>query len=401
MTARRISLFEISGPSGAVAGYRTGLVVKAGASGFRFDPEAWVDFAYPCQETVLAEIGGKKVKRKARFTTEGFHKMISGFEADKARLAAEGVDHALLGNRDHLALTREGGSEAYGWLDGLKVGGDGHLWGHVKWTTLGIEAAAGGVYRFVSIEVKDADGARKPPDAVLEWNQVNGFAVTNQPALELLRPYCHRAGETIEEENEKPKGKIMENLKLILGLTPEATDAEVEAKVKELVEANAAADAATAEAAMSQQAQEFAGKHAKKFTDSEAAMAFYRAAPEKAEEQVGRFRIVEPSVTEAEAALDLRAGEFAAKHSAKFIDEKGAKAFFRIDPDNAEKQAAFIRIPVVAHRGGGNPDELGGDLTPKACFNKWSAMPEGEEKEKFFDAHRVEINAGTPPREAK
>lgn len=393
MSARRVIVIDFARPSSQIAGHRTAATTETGAGKFSFDPDAWVDMAYPCREMVLVEVGGKKIKRKAKFTADGFRKMVEWFEAEKARRAAEGVGHSLLGNRDHLALLRDGSTEAYGWLDGLKVGEDGHLWGHVKWTTLGIEAAAGGVYRFISVEVEDAEGEKKPSDAVLEWDRITGFAVTNMPALENLRPFCHSAGQSIEEKN-NPKGPKMETLKKILGLDPNATDADVEAKVKALVEAKASADAAAAEAEMAQKEAAFMQKHSKKFTDEAAAKAFFRAAPEKADDQAGRFRVVEPSPSEAEADLERRAGEFAQKHSAKFVDEKGAKAFFRAQPDQAEALAAHIRIPVVSHRAGGTPEGDGSALAPKAAFSKWSAMPEGPEKEKFFDEHVAAINAG-------
>ena len=395
MSARRIIVIDFAGQYRPFAGHKAAAAAETGAGKFAFDPDAWVDMAYPGQETVMVEVNGKKVRRKAKFTVEGFRRMVAWFEAEKAKRAADGVDHSLLGNRDHLALLRDGSTEAYGWLDGLKVGDDGHLWGHVKWTTLGIEAAEGGVYRFISVEVEDAKGEQKPADAVLEWDVITGFAVTNMPALERLRPFCHRSGSAIEEEKNNPKGKKMENLKKMLGLTPEATDADVEAKVKELVEAKAKADSAAAQAEMDKKEAAFCSKHSKKFTDEAAAKAFFRAAPEKADELAGRFRLVETSVTDAEKDLDEREKKFVAAHSTKFVDEKGAKAFFRAQPDQADALAAHIRVPVVSHRGGGNPDEgAGGALAPKAAFSKWQAMPEGPEKEKFFDDHVEAINAG-------
>ena len=392
MSARRVIVIDFAGPSRPFAGPTAGHRAETSAGMFRFDPEAWVDMAYPCLETVLVEVGGKKVKRKARFTAEGFRKMVAWFEDEKARRAAEGVDYSLLGNRDHLALIPDGSTEAYGWLDGLKIGEDGHLWGHVKWTTLGIAAAAGGVYRFISVEVEDAEGEKKPADAVLEWDRITGFAVTNQPALVNLRPFCHRAG-SIEEENKTPKGPKMENLKKMLGLAPEATDAEVEAKVKALVEAKANADAAAAEADMAKKEAAFSAKHSKKFPDGEAAKAFFRAAPEKADEMAGRLREVEPAPTDVEKALDDQEKKFVAAHAAKFVDEKGAKAFFRAQPEKADELAKHIRIPVVGHRHGGTP-EVGGSLTPSAAYSKWISMDEGPEKEKFFDDHVEAINAG-------
>ena len=392
MSARRVIVIDFAGPSRPFAGHRTEPVAENAAGKFSFDPDAWVDMAYPCQETVLVEVGGKKVKRKARFTAEGFRKMVAWFEAEKARRAAEGVDHALLGNRDHLALIPDGSTEAYGWLDGLKIGADGHLWGHVKWTTLGIAAAAGGVYRFISVEVEDAEGEKKPADAVLEWDRITGFAVTNQPALVNLRPFCHRAG-SIEEENKTPKGPKMDNLKKMLKLDASATEADVEKKVQELIDAKAAADSAAAEAEMAKKEAAFASKHSKKFVDGESAKAFFRAAPAKADEMAGRLREVAPAATDAEKALDEQENKFVAAHAAKFVDEKGAKAFFRAQPEKADELAQHIRIPVVSHRDGGTPEGEGA-LTPKAAHGKWSAMPEGPEKEKFFDAHVGAINAG-------
>lgn len=398
MSARRIIVIDFAGPPRPIAGPSAGHRAEKGASGFHFDREAWVDMAYPCLETVMVEAGGKKSRRKAQFSAEGFRKMIAGFEAEKARRAAEGKDHSLLGNKDHLALMRDNGTEAYGWLDCLKIGDDGHLWGHIKWTSLGVEAATGGVYRFVSVEVEDAEGEKKPADAILEWNRITGFAVTNQPALEDLRPFCHRA-QPIEKENQ-PKGPKMENLKKMLGLSPEATDAEVEAKVKELLDAKASADSAAAEAEMAKKAAAFAKTHAGKFVDEAAAVAFFRDAPEKAEALAARFRVVTPDPSEEKKKLDEQEKKFVAAHSAKFEDAAAAGAFFRASPEKAEELVAKIRVPPVSHRGGGSPEEKGA-LTPSAAYSKYQAMPEGKEKEDFFDAHRMEINAGAVEAERK
>lgn len=399
MSARRIIVIDFAGPSRPIAGPSAGHRSEKGASGFHFDQEAWVDMAYPCLETVMVEAGGKKSRRKARFTAEGFRAMIAGFEAEKARRAAEGKDHSLLGNKDHLALLRDNGTEAYGWLNGLKIGDDGHLWGHIKWTSLGVEAATGGVYRFVSVEVEDAEGEQKPADAILEWNRITGFAVTNQPALEDLRPFCHRSGETIEE-SKKPKGPKMDNLKKMLKLDASATEADVEKKVQELIDAKAAADGAAAEAEMAKKEAAFSQKHAKKFADEATAKAFFRAAPEKADELAGKFRVAEPTADEQKADLDRRAGEFAAKHSAKFEDAAAADAFFRASPEQAETLVSKIRVPAVSHRGGGSPEDKDA-MTPKAAHSKWTSMAEGPEKDAFLDANAALINAGAPKKEDK
>lgn len=193
----------------------------------------------------------------------------------------------------------------------------------------------------------------------------------------------------------------MENLKKMLGLEPTATDADVEAKVKELLEAKASADSAAAEADMAKKAAAFSKTHAGKFPDEAAAVAFFRAAPEKAEELVGRFRVVTPDPSEEKKKLDEQEKKFVAEHSAKFEDAQAAQDFFRACTEKAATLVAKIRVPAVAHRGGGNPDDPGGALTPKAAFSKYQAMPEGKEKEDFFDAHRMEINAGAVEAERK
>lgn len=393
MTARRKLFVAISRQNAPQATHRQ---EPGGGQGFRFDPDAWIELAYPCREEVWVDIGGKEVRRQARFTREGFEAMIAGFEADKADRAAEGVEHSLLGNKDHLALRRDSTTEAVGWLDGLKIGDDGHLWGHVKWSSLGMDLGRGGVYRFVSVEVEDTDTPETDKDAVLVWNRITGFAVTNQPALQKLRPYCHREGEAIEnKETNQPKGKhAMDTIKQILGLDPSATEADVEAKIRDLMQADEAAKAATAEAEMRRKAASFAKKHGSKFPDEAAAAAFYRDAPEKAEALVARFRTVQADVDADAQKLETDARAFAAKHAAKFVDEKGAVAFFKAQPEQADTLVEHIRVPAVSHRTGGHPDGAGSALSARAAYSKYTAMPEGEEKEKFFDAHVALINEG-------
>lgn len=398
MSTRRILKINFAMASGRFAGHRTGDGQKSGDAEFKFNPDAWVHMAYPCRETAMCDIGGKQVRRKARFSVEGFRKMIAAFEADKAERAAQGFEHSLLGNKDHLALMRENSTEAYGWLDGLRLDDKGHLWGHIKWSSLGIEAARGGVYRFVSVEVEDVESDESDTDAELEWNRITGFAVTNQPALEDLIPYCHRdSGEEIEKEEKtnQPKGKKMETIKQILGLDHDATQEAVEEKLREWKAAVEQAANAAAEAEMSKKAAAFSKKHGSKFKDEAAAMAFYRSAPEQAEAMVGRFRVIEADADAEALKLESDARAFAAAHSAKFGDEAGAVAFYKANPEQAEELAGHIRVPTASHRGGGNPDKKGGGaMTPKAAHSKWKGMPEGAEKEKFFDENVELINKG-------
>lgn len=392
MSARRTVYLVLSKQSGASAGHRED---RPAGQAFTFDPDAWIELAYPCREEVWVDIGGKEARRKAQFTREGFAAMIAGFEADRADRAADGVEHSLLGNKDHLALRRDSTTEAVGWLDGLKIGDDGHLWGHVKWSSLGLELGRGGVYRFVSVEVEDTDTPETDKDAVLLWNRITGFAVTNQPALQKLRPFCHRGGEAIEEKQPSKKGNPkMDTIKQILGLDPSATDADVEAKVRELIQSSEAAKTAAAEAEMRRKAASFAKKYGSRFQDEAAAVAFYRDAPEKAEALVARFRIVEADQDAETQKLAAAEKKFVADFGSRFTDEKGAKAFFRADPEHAAELAEHIRVAPVSHRAGGTPEGGMGGMTARAAYDKWSGMEEGDDKEKFFDANTTLINQG-------
>lgn len=314
-------------------------------AGFRFDPEAWIELAYESKERRTIVLDGKRVSYEARFTPEGMAKMVAKFRAAKAA----NPEHALLVNVDHLALQPDQKSEAAAWIEDVKIGEDGHLYGKPRWTTLGSELAMGGVYRFPSVEVDSDETPRADwPDKGVDWDRLDGAAITNDHALKRLRPFSYRTEtEPIKEEHNTPKGKTMiENLKKLLGLAPEATEADVEAAVKALQDKAAADEAAKAEAEMAKKAEEFRSKHGDRFVSSEAALAFYRSQPDQAEERVALFRVAK-------------------------------------------------EVAPVSHRQGGNPDEKGASETPAGIYRKYQAMPDGPEKEKFFDEHREAINAGS------
>lgn len=311
--------------------------------GFVFDPEAWVELAYPSEESVSVIQDGKRRKIKAKFTPSGFEEMVAKFRADKAADPA----HSLLVNVDHLALQDDQKTEAAAWLTDLKVE-SGRLFGRFKWSALGETLARGGVYRFVSVEVTDG---RNPPetwaDKGAEWNVLNGVAITNVPKLAELRPFSHRAdGE--ESKETKPKGKPkMENIIAALGLNADATPEQVVEAIN----------------AMKQ-----------KLTEAEAKIA--AAAEEK-------------------AAAEMRAKEeaFCAKYGGRFATPEAAVAMFRASPDQAETIAETIRIvpakpdeKPITHRKAGNPDGAAGEVS----LAKYRAL-EGKERRAYLKAHKGEL----------
>lgn len=317
-------------------------------NGFTFNPDAWVDLAYPCSEKRSLKDGSSY---QAAFTPAGLGRMVQAFKAEKAK----NPEFALLVNKDHLAHVKGNTSEAVAWITDLKLEDDGHLYGKFRWTSIGIPLASGGVYRFPSVEVDDFDTpAKQWPTKGAEWNVLCGAAITNQPALENLVPFCHRKEFAPIEEEKQPKGHQMEKIKLMLGLAPEATEAEVEAAVQALQDQVAAEAAAKAEGEMAKKAEEFSKAHADKFTDEASAAAFFRALPETAEEMVATFRVVETE---------------------KIVEKIVEKA------------------APVSHRKAGHPED-DGDQTPAGLYRRWNEMPEGQDKSAFLKKNQTAINAG-------
>lgn len=316
---------------------------RAENGGFKFDPNAWIEMAYPMRERRTMDLDGKPTKYEAQFTAEGLAAMVEKFRSAKAA----DPNFSLLVNIDHLALQMDQKTEAAAWIEDLVLGDDGHLWAKFRWSSLGEELARGGVYRFVSVEV-ESDGTPRSEWAAkgVVWDRLVGAAVTNDHALKKLRPFCCRAENEIEKKN-NPKGPNMENLKKMLGLAPEATEADVEAAVKALQDAVAAGQAEKAETEMRTKEDAFVKKCGAKFRDEDAAKAFFRALPEKAEEIVETFKAV----------------------------EKPAEP------------------PAVSHRNGGTPGEQE-DASPAGLYRKWSEMPEGQEKDRFLSRNAEAINAG-------
>lgn len=275
------------------------------AAGFVFDPEAWVELAYPAAEKVTVIKGGERKAINARFTTSGFEKMVSKFRAAKTADSA----FSLLVNLDHLAFQDDQRTDAAAWVTDLKVE-NGRLFGKFKWSQLGESLARGGVYRFVSVEVTDNETPRETWDSAgAEWNVLQGVAITNCPKLEALRPFSHRAETPIEKEIQPKGNPAMEKIIAALGLDANAAEDVVLNAIQALKDKLAAADAEKAETEMKKKADEFCAKHSERFVTPEAAVAFFRSCPDRAEELAGTIRIPEkPAEKPAEKPITHRKG---------------------------------------------------------------------------------------------
>jgi phage I-like protein len=316
-------------------------------NGFDFDPDAWVEMAYPSTETRFLKVDGERKPYRATFSEEGMAKMVAKFRAARA----SDPNYAPLVNVDHKALDPDKTTEAAAWLIDLKTE-NGRLYGRFRWSSLGEELARGGVYRFVSVEVDSDETPRSQwPEKGVTWDRLDGVAITNDHALKGLAPFAHRA-EEIEKEETKPKGHKMEAIKKMLGLAADATEEQVADAIKALQTQVETYTAEKEEAETAEKAEAFRAKYGDRFKDDESAVAFYRANPEKAEELAATVKVVEKIV-----------------------------------------EKVVERPATVAHRKGGTPAEAQ-EKTPLGIYRKYESMPEGKEKDDFLAAHAREINAG-------
>ena len=315
-------------------------------AGFHFDPDAWVEMAYPGSETRFLKGDGERKAYRATFDEAGLQKMVEKFRAARAA----DPNFAPLVNVDHKALQPGSTTEAAAWLVDMKVEA-GRLYGRFRWSSLGEELARGGVYRFVSVEVDSDETPRSDwPSKGVVWDRLDGVAITNDHALKGLKPFAYRTADQIEKEETKPKGYKMEAIKQMLGLAADATEEQVAEAIKALQSQVETYTAEKAEEEAAEKAEAFRAKYGDRFQDDASAIAFYRANPEHAEALAATVKVVE-----------------------KVIEK-------------------MVPGPV-AHRKGGTPSEAQ-EKTPLGIYRRFESMPEGKEKDEFLARHAQEINAG-------
>ncbi len=203
------------------------------------------------------------------------------FEVDQDSLAAmvtafesRGVD--LVVDYEHQSL-RGDRAPAAGWIKELQAKADG-LWARVEWTAQAREYLKNREYRYFSPVLK-LDPKSRRPEALLH------VALTNVPAMKCLAPlvarYAAGAGEELGLKVEAMKtelatrlgegpevkeevlwlkaGAALTELALTVGLSPQATVAEVKAEIEALKAGQGQAAALAAEvAALREQAVEAA-----------------------------------------------------------------------------------------------------------------------------------------------
>ena len=211
----------------------------------------------------------------------------------------ENFSGEVLVDADH-ASEREGArdTKAYAWIQALSVDDSGALCGAFRWTDIGAEAVSNRRYRFVSVCwacEEEGKGELRPVKLV-------SVALTNTPNIP-AKPILNQqesAGGASADPQETPD---MEELKTLLGLPPEAGEAEIVAAVKALREQVAAANEEKEEA----EAESFAEENKDKVKDAAALAAAYRKDKALAREMVANFAAPAPAKAAKAAEVETAA----------------------------------------------------------------------------------------------
>lgn len=128
----------------------------------------------------------------------------------------------MLVDADHLSHYDDHNTEAYGWLQDVKIGEDDNgqkqLLGLIEWTDIGAEAVEGKRWKYFSTEYGSRietfeDGGFRPL-------ALDGLSLTNRPRRKGGKPISNRSG-TGDQTQPKP---TMSKLNEALGLNPDATE---------------------------------------------------------------------------------------------------------------------------------------------------------------------------------
>ncbi len=125
---------------------------------------------------------------------------------------------------------------AAGWITRLLDKGEAGLWGVVSWTKRAREYLANREYRYLSPAIFLDRKTRRPV-------RVISAALTNTPLIDGMVPIMNKAGDPAADESEDP---MIEKLVTLLGLAAGASEDEVLAAVKALVDGKGAAAAEVA-----------------------------------------------------------------------------------------------------------------------------------------------------------
>lgn len=149
----------------------------------------------------------------------------------------------LLIDRDHESSDSCKTSDAWGWAVAMENRADG-IWVKPRWTDLGEPAIKNGRFRFLS-PVFPPEGWKDLGNNRIRPTIMDSIALTNQPNIRPLHPLSNRAAEVAVEQTTPAqpgrKESVMDykaELLKMLGLNPDAADADITAKIAAQAGAN-------------------------------------------------------------------------------------------------------------------------------------------------------------------
>jgi len=302
-------------------------------------PETWCHLApfgeYPYTPTK----NGKPVLDAAGKPAEAVQ-VLDRAAFDAIAAAFNPADPVLL-DREHWSLTT-GDSTAMGWIVQLEIRGDGSnpedgLWGLVRWTDVGAEAARNRRLRFISPVWDALDAAGRPLN-------FSSAGLTNTARFrDELTPITNKAEGDAQGATQKDTLKMdPKELAALLGLPDTATPEEITAALTALIKFKADTEAA----ALNKEAETAYEANKDKIANKAGFLQLYNTHPEQARAFVANL---------APAAPDK--------------------------PDPVTNKADAKRPPSFQSRAPANKHE------------QWKSMPAGAEKEAFFLANVEAINA--------
>lgn len=224
------------------------------ASTFKVDPNGWIQICQTGEYVWGDYIKDKLVEIIQVIDADALQSMLDNFKA--------GGQEIIL-DYDHESEDQNKSSRAAGWITDMQIrtdDGEPTLWAKVRPTSSGGPAIEGGDFRYTSplwlhpIHMQHLGGRRWRPV------KIKSVALTNCPRIKGMHPISNRDNQVSSaapaaREDQKPCGNAaqqkesnMDPIKTLLGLPPEATEADVLAAVTALKDKADAAEAQAKEA---------------------------------------------------------------------------------------------------------------------------------------------------------
>lgn len=179
-------------------------------------------------------------KRKQKIDAVALESIVNRFTAEKTEAGDNWA--GMLVDADHLSHDLDKSTEALAWAQELRVK-DGELEVRLDLTDLGETAIRNKRYKFFSTEY-DPEDLEDLGDGTVRPLRLAGLAFTNRPNNRGARPISNRADSP--EEKPKPTPK-MKSIAEKLGLSADADEAAILAKIDALLAENTAAKGKQAE----------------------------------------------------------------------------------------------------------------------------------------------------------